>query len=97
MLPRGGLEAGEEDSTEEAEKTKMKEASKRDNNKGIYCFFGSNICCLAVGHSFHRLNVFDVDVFGFFVKFTFRTLNIWILRKYYLTTLRGKNNINEYQ
>ncbi len=37
--------------------------------------------CLAVGHSFHRLIFFDVDVFGFFVKNSIQNIEYMDIEK----------------
>ena len=38
-------------------------------------------CCIAVGHIFHRLNFFDVDVFGFFVKISIQNIEYMDIEK----------------
>ena len=39
-----------------------------------YIAFLEATFCIAVGHIFYRLNFFDVDVFGFFVKFSIQNI-----------------------
>ena len=40
-----------------------------------YIAFLEATFCIAVGHMFHRLNFFDVDVYGFFVDFSVQNID----------------------
>ena len=46
-----------------------------------YIAFLEATFCIAVGHSFHRLNFFDLDVFGFFVKITIQNIEYMDIEK----------------
>ena len=46
-----------------------------------YIAFLDATFCIAVGHIFHRLNFFDVDVFGFFVKISIQNIEYMDIEK----------------
>ncbi len=46
-----------------------------------YIAFLEATFCIAVGHMFHRLNFFDVDVFAFFVKISIQNIEYMDIEK----------------
>ena len=61
-----------------------------------YIAFLEATFCIAVGHIFRRCVFLTWMSLASLPIFMFRTLNIWILKKDYLTTLKGKY-VNEWK